>query len=189
MEVFFIFKANEKSYQLRKSAALAMLVAISIILGKYLALSIGEVLRFSLENLPIIFAGIVFGPLSAILVAVTADLVGCLLVGYAINPIVTLGAATIAAVAGIVPRVIKKHSPLGEKTTIALAIILSHLFGSVLIKTVGLAVFYDMPIFVLMLWRLLNYTIISVCEFSLITVLLNRDGVRREIDKLTSKSK
>lgn len=187
--MFFILKSNEKSYQLKKSVALAMLVAISIILGKYLAISIGEVLRFSLENLPIIFAGIAFGPVSAILVAVTADLVGCILVGYAINPVVTLGAAVLAVVAGVVPRVIRKHTSLGDKITIALAVILAHLCGSVIIKTVGLAVFYDMPILVLMLWRLLNYTIISVCEFLLITVLLERDGVKRQIDKLTSKSK
>ena len=101
-------KSRDYRPSLKLTASLAMLVAISIILGKYLALSIGEVLRFSFENLPIIFAGIAFGPLPAALVAVTADLIGCLLVGYAVNPLVTIGAAIIGLCSGIVPALLKK---------------------------------------------------------------------------------
>ena len=48
-------KNQKQNISLKMTAALAMLVAISIILGKYLAISVGEVLRFSLENLPIIY--------------------------------------------------------------------------------------------------------------------------------------
>ena len=78
----------------------ALLSAISIVCGKYLAINLGEVLRFSFENLPIIFAGIGFGPLVGGAVGLAADLLGCLLVGYAINPLVTLGAAAIGFISG-----------------------------------------------------------------------------------------
>ncbi|MBP3583660.1 MAG: folate family ECF transporter S component, partial [Clostridia bacterium] len=70
---------------LQLAVALSMLAAISIILGKYLAFGIGNVLRFSFENLPIAFAGIAFGPIAGALVGAVADLIGCLLVGYEIN--------------------------------------------------------------------------------------------------------
>lgn len=58
----------------------AVLVAISIVCGKYLALNFGSVLRFSFENLPIILAGIMFGPVVGALVGGVADLIGALLV-------------------------------------------------------------------------------------------------------------
>ena len=73
----------------------AILAAFSIILGKYLAINVGENFRFSMENLPILLAGLYLGPLAGAIVGAVADLVGCLLVGYAINPIITLGAVSI----------------------------------------------------------------------------------------------
>ena len=81
---------------LRVSVLMAMLSAISIICGKYLAFGVGNVLRFSFENLPIIFASVALGPIPGMLVGIVADLVGCLMVGYTINPLVTLGAAAIS---------------------------------------------------------------------------------------------
>ena len=92
---------KEALFPLKITAALAMLAAVSIICGKYLAIRGGDILRFSFEDLPIIFAGISFGPIAGMLVGVVADLVGCVMVGYTVNPIVTLGAAAIGAFSGI----------------------------------------------------------------------------------------
>lgn len=181
-------KSQKQNISLKMTAAMAMLVAISIILGKYLAISLGNVLRLSLENLPILFAGLAFGPLQALLVAVTADVIGCILVGYEINPIVTIGAAAIGVVAGALPKLLKKHAKLNGAPLIIITVAASHVIGSVLIKTLGLAVFYDMPIMILMLWRLLNYTIVSVIEALLLYVLLKRDGIRKQIEKIKQKS-
>ncbi len=50
------------SGNLQLLAVSAFLAALSIICGKYLALSLGNVLRFSFENLPIVLAGVAFGP-------------------------------------------------------------------------------------------------------------------------------
>lgn len=182
-------KIQKQSISLKMTVTLAMLTAISIILGKYLAIPVGDVLRFSFENLPIIFAGIAFGAIPALLVGITADIVGCILVGYTINPVVTLGAAVIGVVAGIVPMLLRRRKALGEKLTIILTVAISHICGSVLIKTLGLAAFYAMPIHLLMLWRLLNYTVVATLEIIILTVLLNRDEVRYQIEKIRAKSK
>ena len=104
---------NEKSKKglqnnLRLLAVSAFLAALSIICGKYLALSVGNVLRFSFENLPILLAGMMFGPLVGMTVGVVADLIGCLMVAYAINPLVTLGAACIGLLGGVLFRLTKK---------------------------------------------------------------------------------
>ena len=175
-------------YPLKLVAALAMLSAISIICGKYLAIRGGDILRFSFENLPIIFAGIAFGPVSGVLVGVVADLVGCVMVGYTINPIVTLGAAVIGAVAGICRILLRKVGINGAFSTV-ISVGAAHILGSVIIKTFGLAAFYDMPLFALMLWRLLNYVIVGAIEGALLVVLLKNREVTRLISGMRPQAK
>ena len=173
---------------LKITAALAMLSALSIILGKYLAIPGGEVLRFSFENLPIIFAGVAFGPLAGALVGAVADLIGCLLVGYTINPLVTTGAICIGAISGVTYALLKRTS-LPYALKIALSVALAHLIGSVLIKTVGLSQWYDMPLLILMLWRLLNYVIVGALEGILLFILLKNKLISGEILSLMGTKK
>ena len=161
---------------LRLVAALAMLSAISIICGKYLAIRGGDILRFSFENLPIILAGYAFGPISGVLVGVVADLIGCVMVGYTVNPIVTLGGAVIGAASGICG-ILLKNTKLSPSLSVIIAVAVSHLLGSVLVKTFGLAAFYDLPLWALMLWRLLNYIIVGAIECLLIAVLLKNKEI------------
>ena len=174
-------KVNKTS--LNVSITLALLVAISIICGKFLAFRVGDILRFSFENLPILFAGVAFGPVAGALVAVVADLVGCVMVGYAINPIVTVGAAVLGAVAGGIPMFFKKIN-LGRKLTLAISVICAHFIGSVVIKTAGLAAFYAMPYFMLMLWRGLNYIIVGALEYFILVALFSSKGVLMQLGKL-----
>lgn len=169
-------------------AALAMLSAISIICGKYLAIRGGDILRFSFENLPIIFAGLAFGPVSGVLVGVVSDLVGCVMVGYSINPLVTLGAAVIGAVSGFSGIITKKMS-IKCTASVIISTLLAHIFGSVIIKTYGLAAYYDLPLWALMLWRLLNYVIVGGIECALLVVLFKNKEITRLISEMKPRVK
>lgn len=176
----------KKGMPLKLIASLAMLSAISIILGKYMQIPMGNVMRFSFENLPILFAGIAFGPISGLLTGAVADLVGCLLVGYEINPVITVGAAMCGGVSGLVSLVFRKSSTASLPIRIISSVTLAHLVASVVIKTVGLAVYYDMPIGILMLWRLLNYVIVGVLECTLLIILMKNRGVTKTVGIITS---
>ena len=168
--------------------AMAMLSALSIVLGKYLAINAGEFLRFSFENLPIIFAGAVFGPIGGIVVGVTADLIGCLLVGYAINPLVTLGAAIIGLFSGTVfAGLSNTKAPLILKIVLATAG--AHIIGSVIVKSIGLAAFYSQPLPVVMLMRLGNYAIIAALEIIILYPLLKSQAVRKTVGALITHGK
>ena len=168
-------KNKSTARPLRVTVACSLLVALSIVCGKFLQFPAGDVMRFSLENLPILFAGMVFGPLAGGLVGAVADLIGCLLVGYTINPIVTIGAVVVGLVGGGVYRLAAKL-PLGWK--VAFAVVAAHLIGSVVVKTFGLAQFYSYPLGVVMLWRLLNYVIVGAAEAVLLTALLKNKTLR-----------
>ena len=166
----------------RLLAVSAFLAALSIICGKYLALSLGNVLRFSFENLSILLAGMVFGPIVGAMVGIVADLVGCLMVGYAINPLVTLGAGCIGLLGGLLFRVSGRLSLLWQCFVTVLG---THLIASVLIKTVGLAAYYpEMPFHILLLWRLLNYTVVALAEWLLLYTILKNQALRHRLEAL-----
>lgn len=181
---FLMKKVNKTS--LNVIIVLALMVAISIICGKLLALRVGDILRFSFENMPIIFSGMAFGPIAGVAVGIIADLLGCVLVGYTINPIVTIGAAAIGAVAGIVPLLLKKYR-LKPFIVVTLTVFASHFIGSVIIKTAGLAAFYAMPYLMLMLWRAINYIIVGAVESVALDTLLKSRGISMQLRKLKEK--
>ena len=174
---------------IRYICALAMMSAISVIAGKYLQIPIGNTFRFSFENTPIIFTAMSFGPIYAMLVGIVADLVGCLLVGYEINPLVTVGAAAIGLISGITYKILEKASALPR---IILTVAIGHLIGSVVIKTLGLAIFYTMPIPMLMLYRLFNYLVVGAFECALLFILQKNKGINhiiRQIKRKDAKAK
>ena len=177
------YQASKKRLgsNLRLLAVSAFLAALSIVCGKYLALPVGNVLRFSFENLPILLAGMMFGPITGMLVGVVADIIGCIMVAYPINPLVTVGAACIGLFGGLLFRFAKKL-PLLWQT--CFTVILTHLVASVIVKTYGLAQYYDMPFHILMLWRLLNYVIVGVAEWLLLYTVLKNQALRRRFEEL-----
>ena len=174
---------DKNKTNLRLVITLAMLSAISIITGKYLAIRGGDIMRFSLENMPIIFAGMAFGPFAGALVGSVADLVGCLMVGYTINPLVTLGATVIGIISGALPVFLKKAKTNSWLITL-ITVASAHLVGSLLIKTLGLSVYYDMPFYLLLLWRLLNYAIVGIIDGFAVHILLNHKGIRMQINAM-----
>lgn len=188
MEVFYMKNENKAIIPLRVSICLSALVALSIVCGKYLAINIPPVMRFSFESMPIIFAGIVFGPVAGAIVGVVADLVGCLLVGYETIPLITIGAGLIGLSSGVMGVAFRKKDGYGI-AQIALSTLLAHAVGSVVVKTLGLAEFYAMPFYALLLWRTLNYAIIGVLEILILYFLLKNSNVRRAIERIKRGNK
>ena len=165
-------------------AVSALFAAISFICGKFLAISIGETIRFSFENLPLMLVGFMFGPTVGAITAVTADIVGCLLRGYAINPILTFASAFIGFFSGLVFNALIR-SKLSVRITAAVAF--CHFFGSILLKTIGLSVWLGYPFFVTLLSRSLNYVIVFAAELPILILILKNKQFMGEISKLTGE--
>ena len=174
-------KKNIAFGSLKIMVSVALLTAMSIICGKYLKIPVGDIMRFSFENLPILLAGIAFGPIAGAVTGLLADLIGCLMVGYAINPIVTVGAVTIGLLGGLLYRICK---PFPYFLKMLVTVFVSHTVASVIIKTFGLAKFYSIPFFELMLWRAVNYLIVGVLEFIILYFVMKNKAVVSAIEKL-----
>jgi ECF transporter S component (folate family) len=144
----------------------AMLGALSVVIGIFCKnyLNFGNGLfRVTFENFPIIMSGILFGPAVGAAVGVISDMVSYFVStqSFAISPVVTLGAALIGAISGVVSRyVIKRRG----RALIIVSVISAHLVGSILVKTYGIYTYYKMSYPIMLLYRLPTYAVISAIE-------------------------
>ena len=168
----------------------AMLAAMSLILGKFLQIPnpVQQIIRISFENLPVLLSGLTMGPLVGAMTGAVADLLGCVLYGYDINPLVTLGAAAVGLVSGFIGNYVLRR-PLTLRVVVS--VIAAHLVGSVLIKSLGLAAWYlsfhQMGLVELLLWRLLTYTIIAAAECVILCLLLRHRALAGLIERMRKK--
>ena len=159
----------------------ALFVAISIISGKFLAISLGDIIRISFENLTIILSGMMFGPIVGAITGVCADLLGCILRGYNIIPVLTIGAASIGFFAGVTYNFSFKLSAFVK---ILLSCLIPHLIGSVVIKSIGLSLYYDMPLVETFITRCINYMIVISAETFVLYVLVRNKAFVTQIKRI-----
>ena len=156
-------------------ATLGLMTALSVAIGwickTYLTLG---ALRLTFENIPIILSGIFYGPLAGAAVAAVSDIVSCLTSpNPALNPIITLGAVSIGIISGLVSKYIFKQKLLLK---VVFSVFISHLIGSIIIKSIGLWMFWRYEIPLLML-RIPTYLLISVCESAVIYFIMKNEGL------------
>lgn len=157
----------------------ALLSALSIIFGKFLNIPIGETIRFSFENTPLFLSGILFGPLISGIVAFVSDILGSILRGYAINPVITLGAIFTAVSGAFLFRILKKL-PLFLRLLSGVGI--SHILGSVIIKTAGLSLYTGTSFMVLLPLRAVNYSIMIIIDTLVLFFLLKNRSFKKILE-------
>lgn len=163
-----------------------LLVAMSIVLGKFLAFNITDAIRISFENLPVIMAGIFFGPFIGGAVGLGADIIGSILKGYSINPIVAFGAMSVGIISGFISmKLFKKNQTLN----IAFSVGLAHLIGSILIKSAGLHFFPPKMPFSLLVYRIPVYIGIGLLEFFIIHMFLKNKAFANQLDKVCNNDR
>ena len=164
--------------RLKKLLIIALLIALSMVF-KRLSITAGP-FRFSFENLPLILSGMIFGPVAGFMTGAVGDILGCIISGFAINPIITAGAAIIGCVPGIVSFYCFKDRPTLK---IIVGVALAHLIGSIIIKSIGLHVYYNHPWSALAL-RIPLYIITGAVEGYIIRLLMKNKAFARLINKI-----
>lgn len=159
----------------------AMLTALSIVIGIFCKnfLNFGNGLfRITFENFPIILSGVLFGPGIGAIVGISSDVLSYFLStqSFAISPLVTLGAASVGTVAGLAGKFTRKKGPLFR---LLISTFSAHLVGSVIIKSIGLYVYYGSAVLV----RIPLYLFIGSLEGILIYFLFQNPAFRKIAEK------
>ena len=138
-------KKKKTGERVKILTTLAMLAALSAVIGIVCKnfLTFNVYYRITFENLPIICAGLVFGPLAGAACGVCADIVSCLCsTNPALNPLITVGAACVGLCAGAVPKLVIRKRCAAQY---ALAVAAAHLVGQVAVKSAAKMIWFGMP--------------------------------------------
>jgi ECF transporter S component (folate family) len=164
----------------------ALLAAMSIVLGKLGSINIGNSIRIGFGGMPIQMAGIFFGPVVGAAVGLVADIIGCLIKGYAINPIITIGMTCIGLFSGLVFHYALRPMKNRLLPRIAISTVAAHAVGSMLITSFGLYAYYHTPFETLIL-RVPIYLITAALETAVIYLMLKNKAFSAELEKVRRK--
>lgn len=159
---------------------LSLFVALSIVLGKQLSFTFGAI-RISFENLPILMAGIFLGCGAGAFVGGCADIIGCLIMGYTINPIITLGAILVGFISGLLYKSVKVEN---LKIRLISSVGVAHIMGSMIVKSLGLYIYYHYDVSLLIL-RVPLYVVIATLESIIIYLLMSNSMFKNQISRIT----
>ena len=104
----------KKAFSTQNLMMMAALIAMQIILARFLGIQVSDTLRVSFESIPVILAGMWLGPILGAIVAVLSDLLGTILSGYGTwFPPLVLGPLSVGILSGVSTKYIFR-SPLAE---------------------------------------------------------------------------
>ena len=173
---------NNSKNSVRTLTMLALLVAMSIVFSRVLSISTGFV-RFNLGSLPVLLAALLFGPGAGFAVGAVADMIGGVLAGYAINPLITLGAGAIGLVAGLAWRKLPGlRTGLRTGLRLQISVLLGHFVGSMVITSLALRIFYGYPWATLAV-RIPNALILAAVNTVLLRILLENRTLMKMVKK------
>lgn len=167
----------------------ALLTALSVVLARLLTIIPSEVSRFSLEAVPILLAGLLFGPLPGAAVGFAADFIGCLFSPFGYNPIFCLPPILYGLWAGLVRRYVWRRPTLWRA---ALAVFPAAVCGSVLWQSMALALVYGgaakWPYFLTRLAaRSVQFAITGWIDALLVWLLMRRNALSPVLRRIKTK--
>ena len=133
-------KRNQNGiFSTRNLILMAALIAMQIILARFLSIQASEILRISFESIPVILAGMWLGPLSGAVVALVADILGTVISGYGIwFPPIALGRIMVGVISGLSTKYVFRSdlSSTRESWKVILTVIVAGIINSFVIGPV-----------------------------------------------------
>ncbi len=159
----------QKKLTTRVIAFAAVLIAMNIVLSRFLSINIGSYIRLTPSQVPIILAGFWFGPVVGGICGTVGDLMGALIQGYAPNVFITIS----AALTGILPALMKRYVFHNKINMWKLGFILAvnGLIGSLGFSCLGIHLYSGTPYVVLYATRPLQ-VVFAVIVNTILTQML-----------------
>lgn len=169
----------------------ALLTALSVILARLLTIIPSEISRFSLEAVPILLAGLLFGPVPGAAVGFAADFIGCLFSPFGYNPIFCLPPILYGLWAGLLRGYVWTRPTVWR---VALAVFPAALCGSVLWQSAALALVYGgeakLAFFLTRLAsRSIQFAVTGVIDTAAVWLLLRRNALSPVLHRVKTKER
>ena len=187
-------------FSTRNLILMAALVAMQIILARFLSIQVSEILRISFESVPVILAGMWLGPLSGAIVALVADVLGTVLSGYGIwFPPIALGPVLVGVISGLSTKYIFRSDLSATRdswkvvlTVVAAGIVNSFLIGAFTTTLYNIVVMGNTNAFSVLLWTnfvgRLTSKPVTILVDALIVTVVNRAVYRPVIRAIVHRA-
>ena len=158
-----------KKMTTRSLVTLALLAAISVVLARFIIPMPNPTMRFSIEAVPMIIAGFLFGPIPGAIVGLVADFVGCLFSGYGYNPVFSVPPILLGLSSGLLRPLLYKRVNF---VRILLAFLPAVILGSMLWQSYWLSFFYGSKTFLgFLAMRSIQFSITALVNAAVVLVL------------------
>ncbi len=153
---------------------LALLIALQVIFGDMLAITLSATNKVSLGPVAAIMAGLWLGPIPGLLCGLCADLIGFFAApqAFPFNPFITLAAGVWGLIPGLLRGLLVKMDGKGKKSIILIiSIVISSILGTFILTTLGLVLLSGLK-FANIYWTRLLQMAVGIPVYSVATILL-----------------
>ncbi len=150
---------NHKNNYTLMLVFLAMMMALTIVLTRFVSIPIGSTYRIGVGRLPVFASSMWFGPISGLIVATGADIIGAVLTtGW--NPVLTVPAMLAGLLPGLLAKVFRLRKREHNRNAwicirTVLCVVISHVFTSGILMSLFLNYFYPSALLLLLGMRTL----------------------------------
>ena len=193
-------KPKSKLFTPHNLALMSALIAMQIILARFLSIQVSDTLRISFESIPVILAGMWLGPIPGAIVAVVADFLGTIIHGYgAWFPPLVLGPMAVGILSGLSTKYIFR-SPLAETrdtwkvavTVVVVGILNSFLFGLIGSTLFSIMVAGNTTAFPVLLWTNLLQRLgskpFTIAVNAVVVTVINRAVYKPVVRQIVSRA-
>ena len=189
-----------KTFSTQNLVMMAALIAMQIILARFLSIQASDTLRISFESIPVILAGMWLGPIPGAIVAVIADFLGTILSGYGTwFPPLVLGPLSVGILSGVSTKYIFR-SPLAENrdlwkvlvTVITVGILNSFVFGLIGSTLYSILIMGNTTALPVLLWTNLIQRLttkpLTIAVNAVVVTIVNRAVYKPVVSHLLSRA-
>ena len=160
---------KNRTFTTKALTACALLIAMQVILARFVAISISETTRISFEAIPIFLAGLLFGPVAGVLVGFISDFIGAIM-SYGFNPVFCIPPILYGLCGGLFRPMIQRDASLWR---LAVAFLPAVALGSILYQSFALAWIYGGDakktyLMTKLVWRGIQFAITYVVDVLII---------------------
>ena len=151
----------------------AILIALGVVVARFLSFAPNETVRFSFEAIPIFLAGALFGPVAGAMVGFATDFIGCLFSPYGFNPLFCLPPILYGLCGGFFRGFLKKRVSF---IRVFLAFLPAAVFGSILWQSFALDLIYGSGFLALLSARSIQFGITVILDAVILRLLFLSDA-------------
>ena len=166
---------QKSKFTTRMLATMSILIALEVVIARFGTLRPTESIKISLDFIPIVIAGILYGPVPALIISILADVLGAFL--FPVGPFFP-GFTVTAALTGLLYGALLHQEQ--SMPRVALAVVLQQGILSLLLNTFWLHILYGMPYVPTLVGRLVQAGIVTALQIILIPIIAR---TIREVEK------